>query len=119
MRVVTFIIVAFVFAAVYVYVRYKGKTPEVKTAAGASLSLPEYDEYIRILAFNPKEYKNAYEFGRVMEEGIESLISEYQIKNCKCRVEFTTVGLCLVAVIRIKTMPGKRRKVFELGRNNG
>lgn len=114
MRTMIFIAVAIVFSVILVYKRssqLKEKLPE--TSQAVQSPAPEYDEYIRILAFNPKEEKNAKNFGSIIEESLEDVLNEYLCKSCLCRVEFVTVGLCLVAVIRIRTVPGKKKRGIE------
>lgn len=100
---------------VFVFILVNKRSQELKEKeAGTVLALPsptpEYDEYIRILAFNPKESKDAYAFGVSIEEGLSETLSRYLCSGYTCRVEFITVGLCLVAVIRIKTTAGKKKR---------
>lgn len=111
MRTMTFIAVAIAFAVILVYKRssqLKEKLPE--TALSAQPPVPEYDEHVRILAFNPKEEKNAQAFGNIIDEALKDVPDMYQCSNCLCRVEFITVGLCLVAVIRIRVLTGKKKR---------
>ncbi len=78
MRTITFIAVVIVFSAILIYKRssqLKGKLPETSPSLQSPAS--EYDEYIRILAFNPKEEKNAQDFGSSIEESLEDVLSEY------------------------------------------
>lgn len=111
MSVMTFVIVVIIFSAIMLYNRssqQKEKQPE--TSIKIQPPTPESDDYIRIISFNPKEYDNAKEFGKDFEESLEKVLGYYQIKNCTCNIEFVTVGLCLVAVIHIRTLPGKKKR---------
>lgn len=106
-----FILVAAAFIAVLMHKR----SLESKGAgSGTVLTLPspaaESDEYIYILAFNPKEHDNAHDFGKKVEKELDKELGELLLKECRIRVEFITVGLCLVAVIRVSPMSGKKKR---------
>lgn len=109
-----FIIVGITFAAIFVYkssAQIKDKQPE--TSITIQPPTPQSDDYIRMLSFNPKEFDNAKDFGKAFEESLEQVIGYYQAKNCTCNIEFVTVGVCLVAVIHIRTLPGKKKRGFK------
>lgn len=111
MNTAIFIIVGIIFAAIFVYkssVQIKDKQPE--TLINIQPPTPESDDYIRMLSFNPKEFNNAKEFGKAFQDSLEQTLSYYQVKNCTCNIEFVTVGVCLVAVIHIRTLPGKKKR---------
>lgn len=103
------VVIAFIFVLVYKR-SHELKEKEAGTVLTLPPSAPEYDEYIKILAFNPKESKDAYAFGASIEEGLSETLSRYLCNGYTCRVEFITVGLCLVAVIRIRTTAGKKKR---------
>lgn len=111
MNTAIFIVAVILFAAIFVYknsAQIKDRQPE--TLINIHPPTPESDDYIRMLSFNPKEFDNAKEFGEAFEENLEQVISYYQVKNCTCNIEFVTVGICLVAVIHIRTLPGKKKR---------
>ena len=115
MSIATFIIVVIIFSAILVY-KSSPQSKENSTATSIKIqpSTPESDDYIRMLSFNPKEFDNAKEFGKAFEESLEQVLGYYQIKNCTCNIEFVTVGICLVAVIHIRTLPGKKKRGISL-----
>lgn len=111
MRTITFIAVVIVFTFILIYKRSSKAKGNIPVAANAvSSRAPEHDEYIKILAFNPKEEKNAQEFGSSINEEIETALNWYLCRDYLCNVEFVTVGLCLVVVIRARTTAGSKRK---------
>lgn len=111
MNVATFIIVVIVFSAILVHNRAsQQKKEQPETSITIKPPTSESDDYIRMLSLNPKEHKDAASFGKEFEDRLEQILSYYQVKNCLCSVEFVTVDLCLVAVIHIRALPGKKKK---------
>lgn len=111
MRTITFIAVAIVFTVILIYKRSSKVKGNILVAADAvSSPVPEHDEYIKILAFNPKEEKNAQDFGSSIDAEIETALNWYLCRDYLCNVEFVTVGLCLVVVIRARTTAGSKKK---------
>lgn len=111
MSITVFIIVTIVFSVILLYKRTSNeKEKQQETSIMIQPPTPQSDDYIRMLSFNPKEFDNAKEFGKAFEESLEQVISYYQVKNCTCNIEFVTVGVCLVAVIHIRTLPGKKKR---------
>lgn len=106
-----FILVAAAFIAVLIHKRsLEAKGAEPGTALTLPSPAPESDGYIYILAFNPKEHDNAHDFGKKVEKELDRELGGLLLKGCRIKVEFITVGLCLVAVIRVRPLPGKKKK---------
>lgn len=111
MRTITFIAVVIVFTVMLIYKRSSKVKGHISVAANAvSSPAPEHDEYIKILAFNPKEEKNAHDFGSSIDGEIETALNWYLCRDFLCNVEFLTIGLCLIVVIRARTTAGSKKK---------
>lgn len=111
MRTITFIAVAIVFTVILIYKRSsKSKWNIPGAAIAVSSPVYEHDEYIKILAFDPKEEKKASDFGSNIDGEIEIALNWYLCRDYHCNVEFVTVGRCLVVVIRARTTAGSKRK---------
>lgn len=111
---VIFVTVAIVFSIILLY---KKRSSEKDRLPDKSFMLPaaapDYDNEILILSFNSKEYDNAYKFGIAVENRLYKTLSESSCISNHIRVEFVTVGLYLLAVIRINKKPKKEKRGIE------
>lgn len=110
MRTVVFMAVALAF----IYMGVKRRTGRTGKKDPGILSPAVWDgesvDAVRVLAFNPKEEKNAQDFGSMVEQNLDGVMRGYTENGSMCRVEFITVDLCLVAVIRIREAAGKKKR---------